>query len=230
MVSIRAGLLPLTQVHHTRSAVSQHPHPDACFPPKCRAAQLGALADAGGDAKELGRKFSCIFNNWLWYFDWQDGFPVPIVHALSHNVFGAFLAFALRKLSDGDNRETIISRASRKVIAERSHQLLATMDMGRSYKCIIKHLGSYTFEVALVYGEFVLRGDVLPAQLRRMCDFLVAAMRHYLTFDSFTAGARAAARTALRNYAAEVEREPEMAKALLTPSLHVLICRWVGYH
>lgn len=203
-------------VHH------QHVH--------CRAVQLGKEADQlapGSKPTALGRNCSCSIVQWLWYFDWLDGFPVAVAHALLHNVFGGFLTFALRKPADGDDLDTIVSKEGRRSIAQLGRHLIATSDIGRAYKCVLKHLGLYTFEdyknLALVYGEYVLR-PALPAALRQMYDNLVAAIRHYLTFGEFTAAARTAAAASIRKYAEAVEAEPAMVK-LLTPSLHVLVCR-----
>lgn len=161
----------------------------------------------------------------------MDGFTVPVAHALLHNVFGSFLAFALRRPTEGDDPNTIISPASRRSIAERGRHIIATSDIGRTYKCLLKHLGLYTFEdyknLALVYGQYVLR-PALPPLLQHMFDDLVTAIRHYLTFGEFTTQTRAAAAAALLRYAQTVEAHDCMVK-LLTPSLHVLVCRCVPF-
>lgn len=191
---------------------------------------MGELADdPGSDTTSLGRKCSCSTIRWLWYFDWLDGFPVPVAHALLHNVFGGFLVFALRKPAEGDDPDTIISKEGRRRIADLGRHIIATSDIGRTYKCVLKHLGLYTFEdyknLALVYGQYVQR-PALPATLRGMYDDLVTAIRHYLTFGEFTTAARTAAAEALLRYAKTVEEHDCMVK-LLTPSLHVLVCRCV---
>lgn len=222
MLRVQRPLLATTLSSHT----SHCPH-HATFP-IYRAAQLGEEADQpGSNTTALGRKCSCSIVQWLWYFNWLDGFPVAVAHALLHNVFGSFLAFALRKPADGDYPGTIVTPEGRRSIAELGRHVIPTSDIGRAYKCVLKHLGLYTFEdyknLALVYGQYVLR-PALPTALQQMYDDLVIAIRHYLTFGEYTAAAHTAAAAALRRYAGAVEAEPAMVK-MLTPSLHVLVCR-----
>mgnify|MGYP001807760021 CR=1 FL=1 len=173
----------------------------------------------------------------LWYFDPIDGYPAPWVHALIHNTFGAFLAWALRKVTPDTNPDLVISREARRRIALMGAggacEIIPTADIGRSYKCVLKHLGQYTFEdyknLALVYGKHVFAGDdVMPAKVRGMYDNLVTAIAHYSSFGDFTNAARKEAWLALLAYAQTVEQEPE-CQQLLTPSLHVCLCRWVDW-
>ena len=65
---------------------------------------------------------------------------------------------------------------------------------------------------------------LLPPLLEQMWGNLCTAIRHYLTFGDFSDGARGRARAALLAYAKQVETLPK-CQHLLTPSLHVLLCR-----
>ena len=178
--------------------------------------------------KRLGRTGRCIITQMLPYFDWCDSFIVPVVHALLHNVAGGFLCFALRPITDTTNRDTVISNAARKVLRDRRRHIIPTCDIGRGYKCVVKHPGLYTFEdyknFALVYCLYMFHGDILPPLLAEMWANLCTAIGHYLTFGEFTDAARRRARAALLSYAKQVETLPE-CQHLLTPSLHVLLCR-----
>ncbi|KAI8463463.1 MAG: hypothetical protein J3K34DRAFT_366483 [Monoraphidium minutum] len=166
--------------------------------------------------------------DWLWYLDWNDTFIVPVVHALLHNVFGKFLTFALRQVAADTDAATVISREARKTLAARVDEVIPTADIGRTVKCPLKHLGLYTFEdfknLALVYGNYLF-ADILPPTLEAMYNNLVTATQHYLTFGNFTAASRRAARDALLEYARAAERLGPVAACLLTPSLHILVCR-----
>jgi hypothetical protein len=189
----------------------------------------------------MGRNGTCIIPKYLYYFNMIHGFPVPVVHALLHNVFGPFPSFCLRPLRDSGNTPagSIITQAGRRAIAAQATHLIPHSTMGRRYKSVLKHLGLYTFEdyknFALTYGKYVMR-DTLPPLLRSMYNNLTTAIRHYLTFDSsdFTPEAREGAYLALLEYAEAVELLGPAGHSLLTPSLDVLLCRcgqqggWAG--
>lgn len=136
---------------HAAPSCSQHYAPP--IPPQ-RAEQLADEARAPDAAAKtwmgLGRKRPCVLVEHLYYWDWLDCCPVPVVHALLHNVLGSFLAFALRKITDdvaNDEAGTYITAEGRKLLLERRRDAVATHDIGRAYKCVVKHLGLYTFEV-----------------------------------------------------------------------------------
>lgn len=167
----------------------------------------------------MGRNRGCIIVDYLYYFDVIDGFPVPVVHALLHNVFGAFLTFALRPLSDaaGAAAGTIISREGRAKIAAQGAHIIPTATIGRGYKSVIKHLGLYTFEdyknLALTYGTYLFR-NALPPLLHSMYNNLTKAIRHHLTFDSeFTPSARTAARPLRTPATARTQKTTSIARA-----------------
>lgn len=164
----------------------------------------------------------------LFYFDWCDSVVVPVVHALLHNVVGGFLSFALRPIDANTNPATVISREARNLLRRRRREIIPTSDIGRGYKCVVKHLGMYTFEdyknFALVYGPYMFRDGVLPTTLEKMWSCLCIAIRHYLTFGDFSEAARRRAHDSLLAYARQLEGLPE-CEHLLTPSLHVLLCR-----
>lgn len=93
-----------------------------------------------------------------------------------------------------------------------------------SFNPCFTHTQDYK-NLALIYGESVFDGVLCHTPLLEgMWKDLVAATRHYLTFEDFSPGARAAGAAALHRYAEAVERNCSSMERLLTPSLHILIC------
>lgn len=175
---------------------------------RSRLARRAARRRDKEELKRLGRTGGCVVTQHLWYFSWSDGFPVPVVHALLHGVFKSLVRFMLRDAPPGANSDTFVSAAARKIILERGTHIIATNDIGRAYKCVFKHLGLYTFEdlknLALVYGKYLFRGDVLPPTLRTMYNNVCTAIEHYLTFGNFNSDARQRAHGALLSFAKKV--------------------------
>ena len=166
---------------------------------------------SGDKLKRLGRTRGCVMTQHLWCFSWSDGFPVPVVHALLHGVFKSLLRFMFRDVGAGVDPDTIVSKTARKDILQRGAHLIPTADIARGYKCVIKHLGIYTFEdlknLALVYGKYIFLDNVLPRTLMTMYTNVCTAIRHYLSFGDFTKEARQEAKKALLDFARKVCRK-----------------------
>lgn len=182
-----------------------------CYHRARRRSELARAAKRRRDkdeCKRLGRSGGCVITEHLWYFSWSDGFPVAVVHALLHSVFRSLLRFMFRDVAPGIEPDTIVSKAARKTILKRGAQIIPTNDIGRGYKCVIQHLGMYTFEdlrnLALVYGKYIFREPVLPPTLAAMYNDVCTAIEHYLTFGDFTQEARRRAHAALLRFAKKV--------------------------